>query len=433
MPPPSDAQNGPIGCYREWPHTHEKGLSLSYQRSSARPRTATIALIAAGLAAFIAPVAAQAAPPEGRVKVMSRNIYLGADLTPAIEATTQNELAFEAQGIWNDVESTLPLKRAKLQAKEIAEAKPDLVGLQEVALWRGDFDPPTQDGPVTPANTVEFDFLQSLMDELKKQGANYKVVRQQKEIDIEVPLSGGLSPDNPGDGRLTMRDVVLARKGQGVAYKFDYSQRFDNPLVIEDIAGISGFDVKVNRGFIAMNANVRGTEFRFVNTHLEAFDNPAKLAQAEELVQGLPAEPGPANTAAAGMPVVLVGDLNSDDEILATSSGVADDELPYAALEEAGLGERSYDGLNENGLDAQFSCCFNAELINEAPATALDDIDHTVDHVMVSDTTPEDIVAGEIQLTNSFATGDDPAEFARFSRWAADHLGVVSVLQFPTP
>ena len=51
-------------------------------------------------------------------------------------------------------------KRAKLQAKEIArEAKPDLVGLQEVAIWRGDFTPPSQDGPVTPATEVEFDFL----------------------------------------------------------------------------------------------------------------------------------------------------------------------------------------------------------------------------------------------------------------------------------
>ena len=41
--------------------------------------------------------------------------------------------------------------------------------------------------------------------------------------------------------------------------------------------------------------------------------------------------------------------------------------------------------------------------------------------------------SNDIELVNSFQTGNDPAEFARFSRWAADHLGVVSVLQFPTP
>ncbi len=113
------------------------------------PRAATVALIAAGLAAFAAPTVAQAAKPEGQVKVMSRNIYLGADLTQAIDAGTPIELAIAAQEIWNDVHSTLPLKRAKLQAKEIAEAKPDLVGLQEVALWRGDFTDEDANGPGT--------------------------------------------------------------------------------------------------------------------------------------------------------------------------------------------------------------------------------------------------------------------------------------------
>ena len=412
---------------------------MNHRKLFRSPRVATIALIAAGAAAFAVPTVAQAAPKEGKVKVMSRNIYLGADLTEAIQAEDQVALAVAAQEIWNDVHSTLPLKRAKLQAKEIAQAKPDLVGLQEVAIWRGDFTPPAQDGPVTPATQVEFDFLQALMDELKKQGAKYKVVRQQKEFDAEIPLAGGLTEDNPGDGRLTMRDVVLMRKDAGVSTKHDFSQRFDNPLVIEDIGGVEGFNVRVDRGFVAMDANVRGTEFRFVNTHLEAFDNTAKLAQAEELVQGLPAQIGPANPQDVDVPVVLVGDLNSDDEIVETlgnTPGHVADELPYAAIVDAGLEERSYDGLNTDGVDDLFSCCFNAELINEAPATALDDIDHTVDHVMVEDDDHGDGVdpnSNDIELVNSFQTGNDPAEFARFGRWAADHLGVVSVLQFPTP
>jgi len=412
---------------------------LNHRKLFRSPRVATIALIAAGAAAFAVPTVAQAAPKEGRVKVMSRNIYLGADLSEAIEAENSTALAVAAQGIWNDVHSTLPQKRAKLQAKEIAQAKPDLVGLQEVAIWRGDYSAPAQDGPVTPATTVEFDYLQSLMDELKKQGAKYKVVRQQKEFDAEIPLAGGLTADNPGDGRLTMRDVVLMRKDAGVSVKFDFSQRFENPLIIEDIGGVEGFNVRVDRGFVAADANVRGTEFRFVNTHLEAFDNTAKLAQAEELVQGLPAQIGPANPQDVDVPVVLVGDLNSDDEIVETlgdTPGHQADELPYAAIVDAGLEERSYDGLNTDGVDELYSCCFNAELINESPATALDDIDHTVDHVMVEDDDHGDGVdpnSNDIELVNSFQTGNDPAEFARFGRWAADHLGVVSVLQFPTP
>ena len=411
------------------------------------PRAATVALIAAGLAAFAVPTLAQAAPPEGRVKVMSRNIYLGADLTPAIEAGNPTELAVAAQEIWNDVHTTLPLKRAKLQAKEIAEAKPDLVGLQEVAIWRGDFNPPAQDGPVTPATDVEFDFLQALMDELKKQGAKYKVVRQSRVFDAEIPLSGGLTDDNPGDGRLTMRDVVLMRRDAGVSTRHDYSQRFrkDHSLSIENIGG-TPLDITVWRGFVATDANVRGTEFRFVNTHLEAFDNTAKLAQAQELVAGIgdvgagtQDEIGPANPGGVDTPVVLVGDLNSDDEIVETEGDTPQhqaDELPYAAIVAKGLEERSYDGLNTDGDDELFSCCFGAELINEAPATALDDIDHTVDHVMVSDDDHgdgNDPNTNDVELVKSFQTGNVPAEFNRFDRWASDHLGVVSVLQFPTP
>lgn len=414
---------------------------MNHRKLSARPRIATIALIAAGLAAFAAPTVAQAAK-EGRVKVMSRNIYLGADLTGAIAAPDSTQLALEAREIFNDVGFTQPNKRAKLQAREIAKAKPDLVGLQEVALWRGDFDgdgtePFAPDGPVTPAEDVRFDFLEALMKELKREGAKYKVVRQQREFDAEIPLAGG----NPGegvpyDGRLTMRDVVLARKDAGVVTKHDFSERFkpEDSLQIEDIGG-TPLDLTVWRGFIGLDAEVRGTKFRFVNTHLEAFDNDAKLAQAEALVAGLP-EPGPANPESVARPVVLVGDLNSDDEIIETGSGVPGDELPYAAIVDAGLEERSYDGLNTDGNDELFSCCFDDELINVGPPAALEDIDHTVDHVMVSDDDHGDGVdpnSNDIELVKSVQTGNEPAAFARFGNWAADHLGVLSTLQFPTP
>jgi endonuclease/exonuclease/phosphatase family metal-dependent hydrolase len=415
------------------------------------PRAAAIGLLAAGVAAFAAPTLAQAAPPEGRVKVMSRNVYLGTSLTDALNAGTPIELALAAQEIWADVDITEFPNRAKLLAKEIDTAKPDLVGLQEVALWRGDFtdeDGNSQgDGPTTPADVVKVDFLDELMTQLNRKNNKVKwgIVRVQKEADIEAPLSGG----NPYDGRLTMRDVVLKRKDRGdVSTRFEYSQRFrkDHSLNIENIGG-TPLDVTVWRGYIAADANVRGTEFRFVNTHLEAFDNDAKLAQAEELtasiadvaVAGTQDEIGPANPAASDDPIVLVGDLNSDDEIVETmgnTPGHVADELPYAHIVSRGLEERSYDGLNTDGVDDQFSCCFNDELIGEPPATALDDIDHTVDHIMVED---DDHGAGvdpnsnDIELLNSFATGDDPAEFARFDRWASDHLGVVSALQFPTP
>lgn len=420
---------------------------------SFRPRVVAAIGVVVGLAAMVAVPAAQAAKPKkDEVTVMSRNLYLGADLSGALAAGTPTELAIAAQEIWNDVQTTDFPNRAKLLAKEIKSSKADLVGLQEVALWRGDDISPAQDGPTTPATTVKYDFLDLLMKQLKKQGADYKVVRQQKEADIEAPLSGGTPTPtpggDPGDGRLTMRDVVLANKSKNakVKTKFDYSQRFrkDHSLNIENIGG-TPLDVTVWRGFVAMDAVVRDNAFRFVDTHLEAFDNDAKLAQAEELtaslaevaVAGTQDEIGPANPAAVDTPIVLVGDLNSDDEIVETlgnTPGHVADELPYDRIVDMGLEERSYDGLNTDGNDTLFSCCFNDELIGESPATALDDIDHTVDHIMVTDDDHgdgNDPNSNDITLVDSFQTGNDPDEYSRFNRWGSDHLGVVSTLKFP--
>ena len=421
---------------------------MSYRNLSARTRRTALAVVAVGLATLLAPLAAaQAAPAPGKVKVMSRNLYLGADLTPALAAQTPAELAFATLGIWQSLEVTNFPKRAGQLAKEINGAKPDLVGLQEVALWRGDFEG-AQDGPVTPATTVKYDFLELLVNKLNKKGKTYKVVRKQREADIEAPIAGGgTDPAGiPGDGRLTMNDVVLARVKSGVQVQDDFSQRFrkDHSLIIEDIGG-TPLDITVWRGWIALDANVRGTEFRFVNTHLEAFNNDAKLAQAEELVAGIGEvvggvqdEVGPANPGGVTRPVVLVGDLNSDDEIVETEGDTPQhqaDELPYAHIVNAGLEERSYDGLNTDGLDDQFSCCFSDDLLQEDPATALEDIDHTVDHVMVSDDDHGEGVdnnGNDVELVKSFATGDDPAVWAINNLWPSDHLGVFSVLQFPT-
>jgi len=75
------------------------------------------------------------------VTVMTLNMYFGADLTPAIQATTVPQLIGAVTHIFGVVNASDIPHRVDRIAAEIAGAKPDLVGLQEVAIWRTQFPP----------------------------------------------------------------------------------------------------------------------------------------------------------------------------------------------------------------------------------------------------------------------------------------------------
>ena len=394
-------------------------------RPSVPPLAAFVA--AAILLLALLPAAARAkhpadGPGKGKgkvVNVMTRNLYLGANLAPAIVAPSLGAFV-EANGqILREVTANDFPTRAKGLAEEILETKPDLVGLQEVALWRT--APPSlvplATGP--SATSVRYDYLQLLLDELNagkgkggKGKRQYEVVVVQQEFDLEAPADeNGIAADNPDqnpaipnaeiNGRLTMRDVILARRGAGVRTWNEQSGNFVNLLPVP----ILGNPFPIKRGWTATDAKVRGSHpFRFVNTHLEAFD-PAALVpsfrakQAGELV----AKGGPATSE---LPVILLGDLNSDDDTVAPG-----DRQAYETLVNAGMVERS----TANPL----SCCLNSSLLAEGAGGSIADFDHQVDHVMTRD--PE-----QVTLKSSVVTGLLPVN----GFWSSDHAGVFSALRF---
>ncbi|MDQ3754152.1 MAG: hypothetical protein M3371_05405, partial [Acidobacteriota bacterium] len=143
------------------------------------------------------------------IKVMTRNLYLGADLAPVLASTSinpddENNLLVNAALAFGRVQATDFPARAKLLAREIEDADPELIGLQEVALWqRGELG--RFDGPITPATIPLYDFLDSLQRELSALGLEYSVVVEQNEFDAEVPSALGF------DLRVTLRDVILAK------------------------------------------------------------------------------------------------------------------------------------------------------------------------------------------------------------------------------
>jgi hypothetical protein len=175
------------------------------------------AVAAAAALAIPAVAAAKNRPPE--VTVMTRNVFLGADLAPAITAPTVGQAIDGVGVIWNEMLRTRFADRARPLAGEIKRSNADLVGLQEVALWRkqtpSDLGGPPINPSATSATQVEQDFLAILRRELNRAGAKYRVAVIQREFDAELPAdadgsdaTGPLGADF--DARLTVRDVILA-------------------------------------------------------------------------------------------------------------------------------------------------------------------------------------------------------------------------------
>jgi len=354
-----------------------------------------------------------AKPKPTNVKVMTRNIYLGADLTPAIEAKGVSQFVEATGEILRQVTANDFPVRAKGLAKEILEKEPDLVGLQEVAEWRT--GPPSLEtllgGSKPHAETVRYDYLAELLKQLNKGKQRYRAAVVEPEFDFEAPADeNGVPGDGPNslianaeiNGRLTMRDVILAKVGDEVKTSHPTKGHYKS-LFSEEI---SGAKVIVTRGWAAVEASVDGSApFKFVDTHLESFDPQTvvpsiRAQQAAELV-------GPGGPAAKGkVPVILVGDMNSD----AKTAVQPGDGQAYEALVKGGMRERStYEPLG---------CCLETALLPVSGGGNASQFDHKVDHIMTND-------PSQIKLVKSSVTGRKPAN----GFWDSDHAGLFSELK----
>jgi endonuclease/exonuclease/phosphatase family metal-dependent hydrolase len=356
-------------------------------------RRTLAALLALTALAAIVPIAEakKAKKPHGNsnVTVMTRNLYLGTDLIPIATAPDLATFKQRATDGFNQVKATSFPARSKLIAKEVKRTKPDLIGLQEAALWRT--------GPedtATRATKVEFDYVKLLLKALKQQGLQYKVARSTNEADIEGPTSGGF------DVRLTMRDVVLvnkARKGLKITGKG--GANFDAKITIPTVVG----PIEVLRGYAYANAKLNGKAFRFVDTHLEAYLDTTRTAQAQELVGA----GGPVK----GKRVIVLGDVNSDPNGDGGSPPTA-----YDALIAGGLKD-TWKALYPTRKG--FECCLKTDSLTDPPTPS--PFDHRIDITFSK---------GKVRPLSAKIVGTNPANSrTKSGLWASDHGGVVTKLK----
>jgi endonuclease/exonuclease/phosphatase family metal-dependent hydrolase len=356
-------------------------------------------LIAVVACLWLAAGAPALADPRDNVRVMTRNVYLGADLQPILAATTPAEFGAAVQSRLAQIAATNFPERARALADEIAERRPHLVGLQEV--YRFTLNGATGAPPFRDA-------LADLQEALAELGADYYVAAEVHNLNVTIPLLPTANVVQAID-----RDVILAR-GDVVASPVIVpgcrtSQDGCNFNVGASLQSPFG-PIAIERGFVLVDAIVDGHSVRFVNTHLEIPELPLVLqaAQATELIGRLAALP---NTSAS--PVILVGDINSAPTDQPTVVGGMTIVPPYVQLTQAGyIDTWPLRPGNPPGL----TCCEAENLLNPALQH------HKRIDLVFSSVVPIGVRASVL--------GADPEDKTPSGLWPSDHAGVFARLLF---
>jgi endonuclease/exonuclease/phosphatase family metal-dependent hydrolase len=225
-------------------------------------------------------------------------------------------------------------RRARALAAEVKKTKPDLIALQEAAIWRRG----PKDGSATPATDVVYDSTALLRQALQARGMTYRVVVARSWFDFEAPLG---APYNI-DARLTQRDVVLRRASSRVKVRNVFRGGFKDTLNVPTQAGLA----VQSRGWVGLDGVLAKRKFRLITTHLEAYSAAIAAKQMNQLLAG-PAKSRSRRT-------ILMGDFNS-------SPGANDEDDRNA--------DRSQSAYLE-AIDAGFAqlfprrdtCCFGEDL-----------------------------------------------------------------------
>lgn len=396
-------------------------------RLSTRWRLA-LAAVAVAVVGATAPAAAAApsapqTPSAVVVGVQTYNMYFGADLQPLFAPGANPVVA--ASAIWAEMQASKIPERALAVARQIVAEQPDLVGLQEVSVWRS--APASFTGttfvPIGPFAT-DYDALALLQSDLAALGTPYSFVTANTNFSNDPWVPTATAPPLPimtATGfrlaTFTDRDVILVRSSSLTRGRIGLGATQNHIYAAKLQVGVAGQPVAVPRGWSAVDVTVRGRTFRFANTHFEAYGSTplkddVRNPQAVELAAALQASP---------YPVVLVGDLNvrptmCKDVRLGQPEWPADQNIvAYGTLEAAGLTEVW-------PLVYPASPCGSAgwtsgqSTLNNAAST----LDHRIDLVFVS---------ARFTALEAMVVGDEQADRTPSGLWPSDHASTWATIR----
>ena len=263
-----------------------------------------ILLVFALLGISIAPAHAG----EQNLVVMSRNLYLGADVGVAMEKLPNFSAA--AQFMWSQVAATDFSKRAPVLAAEIISQDADVVGLQEATKWYCKENPWSR-------GTVVFDFTQEFLDATKRLGHEYVLAQHKGNQALNTGYSIPAVPfltmvedphtfqplfgkDKAACG-FEIADALVVKKSLEKSIERVGNTEYETSYSI--IPKI----MTVYRGYTWMDLRFAGSPVRIITTHLESLWDSGKVPnsafQASQLI---------ADLEKTSIPTIIIGDFNAD-------------------------------------------------------------------------------------------------------------------------
>jgi hypothetical protein len=364
------------------------------------------------------------------LRVMTRNLYIGAEIQSIAAAGSFAEFLFLANEALVKVAETNFPERARALAKEIVRNKPHLVGLQEVYNI-------TLNGINPPGVLPYVDYLDELLKALNEQGAHYYPAATVTNFSMDISFpSGDPTSSTIVNLGITDRDVILARRDVQTKVVDMVSTGVCPDRVSDDgcnyayFAGtvIPGGDaapdipIEIKRGFVAVDAKHRSLSARFYNTHLEVrYPDPTNIlsitiqaAQASELIQVIDflEEVSPHKG-----PVILVGDINSSPEDEVIGEGMEDSfriDPPYWQFSMAGYTDA---WTVWNWKWEGFTCCQAEDLLNRRS-----ELYERIDMVLLRDFPFKTVLA--------YRVGDRWWNKTPSGLWPSDHAGVVATMWY---
>jgi endonuclease/exonuclease/phosphatase family metal-dependent hydrolase len=324
------------------------------------------------------------------VSVMTRNMYIGADVDAVMTALATPDPNDDLPALMvalQTLQHTDFTTRVEAMADEIARNRPDVVGLQEVyeltviPAWLG-----------LPGDPIQIDFLAALQAALAAEHVHYEVAARNTSTD--ATLAGGAV-------HIVDHDVLLV-DSRRVALTGAPVETVYAANIGEVVPGLT-----LLRGYVARKATVDGVPTLLVNTHLESGDDPQiaglRALQAGELAAFIGSEPS----------VVLTGDFND-----------VPGSMMYGVLSSSQLADTW--GVLEP-RDPGFSCCQAPDLSNRRSL-----LNQRIDMIWTRGfARPSGKVAGEIRLVSALPNARVRGPFGLI--WPSDHAGVFATVDVPQP